>query len=93
MNVVLVPKREKFLLDLLQKAQDEGLILETEDGKRYALVLLEGWEGFEVGESEDFQAEVEATAQNEELLRLLAGRRKEGERLPIEDVRKTLGVD
>ena len=51
------------------------------------------WEGFEARESEDFQAEVEATAQNEELLRLPAGRRKEGKRLPIEDVRKTLGVE
>lgn len=93
MNVIIVPKREKFLLSLLQKAQSEGLILETEGGKRYALVLLEGWEGFEVGESKNFQAEVEATAQYGELFHLLAQRRKDGKRLPIEEVRKILGVD
>ncbi len=53
MKVVTVSAEQKFLFDLLMKAQEEGLILQTTDGQQFVLLSLEDWQGFDVGDSDD----------------------------------------
>ncbi len=60
MKVVTVSAEQKFLFDLLMKVQEEGLILQTTDGQQFVLLSLEDWQGFDVGDSDDFEQEVES---------------------------------
>lgn len=93
MRTVTVPAQEKFLVDLLTKVREEGLILQTTDGQQFVLLSLEGWKGFDVGDSDDFEQEVKATAENKELMAFLAARRSNGKRIPMADVKKQLGLN
>ena len=92
MKVITVPPEEKFLFDLLAKAREEGIIIQTRDGEQFVLWFLEGWEAFDVGDSGDFREEVEATAKNKELAEYLAARRSKGKRIPLADVKEQLGL-
>lgn len=92
MKVVTVPAEQKFLFDLLMEVEEEGLILQTADGQQFVLLSLEDWQGFEVGDSDDFEQEVEVTSENKALLTFLAKRRSNGKRVPIKDVKKQLGL-
>jgi len=93
MKVVTVTIKEKFLFDLLMSIQTEGLILQTTEGKQFALLSLEEWQGFEIGDSDDFEQEVQATMDNQELLTFLAARRSGGPRVPLAEVKKQLGLN
>ena len=93
MTVVTIPKQEKFLLDLFMKIPDEGLILQTIDGQSFMLSSLEGWQSFNVGPSDDFEQEVRATSENQELATFLAQRRSDEGRVSLEDVKSELGLD
>ncbi len=93
MKVITVPKREKFLTDILAQADNEEFIIQTEDGRQFALLSLEEWASFDVGDSDDFKEEVEATSENRELAEFVAARRKEGKRVSITDVKKQLGLN
>jgi hypothetical protein len=92
MTVISVPVEDKILNALLKQAQQSGLILEAADGQRFILVSIEAWEGFEVGEEEDFGREVELTGQNQELMEFLAKRRSRGKRIPLAEVKEQLGL-
>ncbi|MFN8460072.1 MAG: hypothetical protein U0401_36380 [Anaerolineae bacterium] len=92
MTVITVPTEEKILNELLKRAQQNDLILETADGQRFMLVSMETWAGFEVGEEDDFEREVELTGQNQELMRFLGQRRSHGEKTPLAEVKKKLGL-
>jgi hypothetical protein len=75
---------------LLKRAGRTGLILESPDGQRYVLTLLENWIGYEVGDSKDFAEEARRTVRNKQLMRHLAKRRGHGKSMALEDVRKQL---
>jgi hypothetical protein len=90
MTVITVPTEEKMLNELLKQAQQNDLILETADGQRFILASMEAWTGFEVGEEEDFEREVELTEQNQELMQFLRQRRIRGKRIPLAEVKKQL---
>jgi hypothetical protein len=92
MRVVTVSPQEKFLFDLLMKVREEGLILQTTDGQQFVLLSMDGWQGFYVGEDEDFATEVEATVKNKELMTFLAARRSKKKSIPLDDVKKQLGL-
>jgi len=92
MRVVTVPAKEKFLFDLLKAVQDEKVILQTTEGQQFVLLSLEGWKGFDVGGSENFKREVKVTAENKELIAFLETRRSNGKRIPMEDVKRQLGL-
>jgi hypothetical protein len=92
MKVVTVTPKEKFLFDLLTSIQTEGLILQTTNGKQFALLSLEEWQGFEIGNHDDFEQEVQATTENQTLLTFLATRRRDGPRVPLKEVKKQLGL-
>jgi hypothetical protein len=93
MRVVTVPAEQKFLSDLLMEIQEEGLILQTTDGQQFVLLSLEGWRGFDVGDSDDFEQEVKATAANKALMAFLAKRQSNEKRVPMADVKKQLGLN
>lgn len=93
MKVVTVPREQKFLFDLLMKVEEEGLILQTNDGQQFVLLSLADWQGFDVGDSDDFEEEVRATSENKALMAFLAEERKsDRERVPVKDVKELLGL-
>ncbi len=93
MNVITVPTEDTFFSHLLTIGVDDGVILQTTDGHRFMLWSLENWEGFDIGEHEDFGQEVEATVRNTELMTVLAERRSDGKRIPLETLKEELGLD
>ncbi|MEW5939857.1 MAG: hypothetical protein ACOYZ8_00780 [Chloroflexota bacterium] len=95
MKATFIPPQEKTLNALLQKARRRNVILEGADGQRYVLAAISDWQGFDVGDSDDFAEEVKRTAQNKELMKLLAERRKRSQGKPTysaAEVRKRLGL-
>lgn len=92
MRIVTIPAEQKFFFDLLKMVQEEGLILQTTDGQQFVLLSLEGWQGFDVGDSEDFEEEVRATSQNKALMAFLSERQSNGKRVSMADVKKQLGL-
>jgi hypothetical protein len=93
MKVITVSPEETFLHHLLTTIVDDGLILQTTDGHRFMVCSLEGWEGFDVGESDDFEQEVDVTGQNTKLLAFLAKRQSHGKRIPLDKLKEELGLD
>ncbi len=85
-------QNRNFFLTYSMKVQKEGLILQTTTGQQFVLLSLEDWQGFEVGDSDDFEQEVKATSENKALLAFLAERRSNGKRVPLTDVKKQLGL-
>ncbi len=93
MKPTIVPREEKTLNALLQKARRRNVILESADGQRYVLAAISNWQGFEVGDSDDFAEEVKHTAQNKELAQFMAERRKRSKGRPTytsAEIRKQL---
>ncbi len=91
MKVITVSPEETFLHHLLTIVSDDGLILQTTEGHRFMVCSLEGWEGFDVGDG-DFEQEVKATGQNQELMAFLADRQRHGRRIPLDKVKEELGL-
>ena len=95
MKPVTVPSGAKTLNNLLKKARRRNVILESADGERFVLASIAQWQGFDVGNSEDFAVEVKRTAQNKKLAKLMAKRRAKDKgqpRFSLEEVRKELGL-
>lgn len=92
MRVITIPEAQKFLIELLESVKEEGLILQKADGQQFVLFVLEDWQGFDVGDSDDFEQEVKATSENQALMAFLAERRSQGKRIPMADVKKQLGL-
>lgn len=95
MKTISVSARAKTLNDLLKKAQRETVVLESADGRRFALTMIDDWESYDVGSGRNFAEEVERTGKNRRLMKSLAARPKtaKGEGIPLAEVRKQLGLD
>jgi hypothetical protein len=94
MKVITIPSEEKTLNALLKKAEHTGLILQSAGGQRFVLTSIdENWEGFEVGNGDDFDREVTLTGQNEALLAFLAKRRSHNKRISLAEAKKQLGLE
>jgi len=95
MKPIPIPTRAKAVNELLKKARHRNVILESADGERFVLAAIESWQGFDVGESEDFAVEVKRTARNKKLAKVMAERRakdKDKPRFSSEEIRKELGL-
>ena len=95
MKTTFIPQQEKTLNALFKKARRRNVILESVDGQRFVLASISNWQGFEVGDSDDFAEEVKRTAQNKELMKFLAERRERSKGQPTytaAEARKRLGV-
>ncbi|MGL5060626.1 MAG: hypothetical protein ACRC62_11665, partial [Microcoleus sp.] len=82
MKTIAISRHLKLLNALLQQAREQNLILQSADGEQFVLakiadaaaVRIDG-DGdvltFDVGESDDFEEEIDLTRQNAELMRFL----------------------
>ena len=74
-------------------SQSESLLYCLDCCQKGVLLSLEDWQGFDVGDSEDFEQEVKTTSENKALMAFLAERRSNGKRVSMKDVKKQLGLD
>lgn len=93
MRIVTVPPEQEFLLNLLMKVKEDAIILQTSSGQQFVLLSLEGWQGFDVGDSEDFAEEVRATSENKALMAFLAERKQGKKHISMEDVKALLELE
>ncbi len=95
MKTIRISSRAKTVTALLKKARRQGLILESPEGERFVLTSLRDWQGFEVGDSDDFAVEVKRTVQNKKLMKRLAERKKKNgsQRYSLEEIKQELGID
>lgn len=94
MKTISISPRAKTVNDLLKQARRHSIILEAADGQRYVLTAMHNWEGFDVGNSADFEEEAKRTVQNKRLMKFLTERRKtaKGQSKSLEEVEKELGL-
>jgi hypothetical protein len=92
MKTVTVSPQSKSVQNLLKQAAQNGLILKSSEGKQFVLTPIDNWLGFDVGKSDDFAKEAEATLRNKKLMKHLAARRNGGKRIPLKEVKKQLGL-
>ncbi len=90
MKATFIPPQEKTLNALFKQARRGNVILESADGQRYVLAAISDWQGFEVGDSDDFAEEVKRTAQNKELMKFLSERSCRNEESEVRESRPTL---
>jgi len=74
------------------KVKGGGIILQTKTGQQFVLLSLEGWQGFDVGDSEDFEEEVKATSGNKAFMAFLAERKQDENHILMKDVKALLGL-
>ncbi|OQY42404.1 MAG: hypothetical protein B6242_16220 [Anaerolineaceae bacterium 4572_78] len=92
MNVITIPQSELFIYNLLKNVSDEGTVLRTTKGKQFVLFPFEAWQSFDVGNHDNFESEVKATAEHKDLMTFLASRRSHGKRIPLADVKSMLDL-
>ena len=82
MRSITVSPRARTLTALLKQAEEEDLILRTEDGRQFVLA-----------EIDDFDREIELTRENDDLMRLLNSRGREKATISMDEAKTRLGVD
>ena len=96
MKPITVPPHSKTVNDLLKKARQRDVLLESADGEHFVLARVTDLQSFVVGDSDDFAEEVAATRHNKRLMKFLDERATESKgqkRLPIAEVRRRLGLE
>jgi hypothetical protein len=96
MKTIRVSPRSKKLNELLKIAQRRDLILQSKDGAQYVLARVTNMEAFYVGRSDDFDEEIAMTRKNKRLMKFLserAAKAKSQKGIPLETVRKELGLE
>jgi hypothetical protein len=81
MKTITVSKNARSIMDLLKQACRENLIIRSPDGLEFVLA-----------EIDDFDREIELTRQNKELMKFLDLRARQGKTIPIEEVKRELGI-
>ena len=82
MRSITVSPRARTLTALLKQAEEEDLILRTEDGRQFVLA-----------EIDYFDREIELTRENDDLMRLLNSRGREKATISMDEAKTRLGVD
>ena len=82
MKVVDVPSEAAEVNKLLDEARDEDLMLRAEDGSEFMLVA-----------ADDFDLEIQRTRANKKLMELLDRRAREPATIPLEEVKRKLGLE
>ncbi len=81
MKTITVSKHARSIVDLLQQAHTENLILKSPDGVEFILA-----------EIDDFDREIALTRQNTALMELLDLRARQRHTIPLEEVKRQLGI-
>ena len=80
-KVIDVPADASEINGLLDQARHNDLILRAADGTEFLLT------------KDDFEEEIERTRQNKELMAFLDERRREPATIPLEQVKRELGLE
>ncbi len=105
MKRIAISRQLKLLDALLQQAREQNLILQLADGEQFVLAKIADAPAvridsdgdvlaFDVGESDDFEEEIDRTRHNAELMRFLSERSagvKPGSGTSLEEIRQRLG--
>jgi len=81
LKVIDVPQDAAEIISLLEQAREDELILRTADGTEFTLTV-----------ADDFDEEVRRTRANAELMAFLEERAKEPATIPLEEVKRELGL-
>ena len=81
MKTIDVSRRAQALNKVLRQARQENLILRTADGTEFV-----------VAEIDDFDRELELTRENKELMKFLTARERDPRRIPLDQVKRRLGL-
>jgi len=80
-RTVTISRRARGINDLLQQARRQNLIIRSPDGHEFILA-----------EVDDFNREIQLTRQNKPLMALLDQRAKQTQTVPLNEVKKRLGL-
>ena len=95
MKTVTVSPKSKAINTLLQMAQENVLLLQTADGRRFVLTPVTNLQAFFVGESDDLATESAIEHANQALMKFLDERGRQtqpGKGTSLEEVRRQLGL-
>lgn len=81
MKTIHVSTRSKAVRALLEKARKEDVIVQAADGSEFMVTAID-----------DFDREIAATRRNKKLMAYLDECARETELIPMEDVRRRLGL-
>ena len=81
MKTIEIVQCNLTIVELMELALEETLILKKADGTEFVLSAID-----------DFAPEVEALRQNEEFMEFLAQRSRSTKKLSLEEARKRLGI-
>jgi hypothetical protein len=82
MRTIDLPDASPDFAELLEQAGHADLIIRLGDGREFLLVECK----------DDFAREVESTRNNQELMDLLEARARQVETVPLEEVKRRLGL-
>ena len=82
MKTVLVPPQAAEVHALLEQARDDELLVRTADGLEFLLTAVD-----------EFDWEIARTRQNARLMALLDERAKQSKTVPLDEVKRQLGLN
>ncbi len=82
MKTIAISQDAKEILELLNQARQENLIVQSPDGSEFILA-----------EVDFFDHEIELTRQNKALMTLLEQRAKQDRTISLEEAKSLLGID
>ena len=81
MKTITVPPQAAEIKELLEQAREEDLLVRSPDGTEYVLSAVD-----------DFDHELALTRQNAKLMALLDERAKQSRTVPLDEVKRQLGL-
>ena len=81
MKTVAVPPQAAEIIALLEQARDDELLVRTADGSEFLLTAID-----------EFDREIARTRQNAKLMALLDERAKQSKTIPLDEVKRQLGL-
>lgn len=81
MKTIAVPPQAAEIHALLEQARDDELLVQAADGSEFLLTAID-----------EFDREIARTRQNAKLMALLDERARQSETVPLDDVKRQLGL-
>ncbi len=81
MKTIAVPPQAAEIHALLEQAGDDALLVQAADGSEFLLTAID-----------EFDREIARTRQNAKLMALLDERAKQAETVPLDEVKRQLGL-
>lgn len=81
MKTVAVPPQASEIIALLEQARNEELLVRTADGSEFLLSAID-----------EFDREIARTRQSAKLMALLDERAKQSKTIPLDEVKRQLGL-